>query len=182
MEKNIPDLCADRVDYALREFPLPVSKRLVKALAVEKNGIVFKNEKNALEFGRNYSKRQKAHWGGFEAVTRYSILAKILKRALKLKIITMKDFLKDDAYIINKLIKAKDKQILETLKILRNKSLANLPKGEKIVQKKFRFVDPLFLRNGSLQRLSFVNKQYKLELENARKENSQGITLPLIAI
>lgn len=182
LEKDIPDLCADRVDYALREFSLTVSKRLVKALAVKENGIVFMNEKYALEFARNYAKRQKVHWGGYEAVVRYSILAKILKSALKLKIIIMKDFLKNDAYIINKLIKSKDKEILETLKVLKNKSLINLPKGEKIVQKKFRFVDPLFLRNGSLQRLSAVNKQYKLELEQARKENSQGITLPLIAI
>lgn len=182
LETDIPDLCADRVDYALREFPYSTTKRLVKFLTVGDEKIVFKNEKNALDFARNYAKRQEVHWGGYEAVVRYSILAKILKKALSLKIITMKDFLENDAYIINILIDSKDKQILETLKILKQKSLSNLAMGEKIVQKKFRFVDPLFLCNGSLRRLSVVNKQYKLELENARKENSQGITLPLIAI
>jgi HD superfamily phosphohydrolase len=80
LEKNIPDLCADRVDYALDEFPPAVSKRLVKALIVKGNGIVFKDEKNALVFAQNYLKRQMAHWGSYEAVVRYSILAKILKK------------------------------------------------------------------------------------------------------
>jgi len=154
LEKNIPDLCADRVDYAFREFSLSVSKRLLKALAVKENGIVFKNEARALEFCQKFSKETNGALGRIRSGGALFHFGKILKKALKFKIISIQDFLKDDAYIINKLIKSKDKETLEILKILKQQSLVNLPKGEKIVYKKFRFVDPLFLDNGSLKRLS----------------------------
>lgn len=182
LEKDIPDLCADRIDYSLREFPLPVAKRCLMNLTVFDNQIVFKNQKSALEFSTNYLKRQMEHWGGYEAVVRYAILAKILKKALKNRIILMKDFLKDDAFIINKMKKSKDKEILEVLSILRNKSLANLEKSVTVAYKKFRHVDPLFLKSGSLIRLSSVDKKFKTELDVARKENDKGIILPLTAI
>ncbi|HUD05168.1 MAG TPA: HD domain-containing protein [Patescibacteria group bacterium] len=181
LEKAIPDLCADRIDYSLREFPLSVVKRCLKALVVQDNKIVFKDAKSALTFAQNYLKRQIEHWGGYEAVVRYAILAKILKKALRLKIIVMDDFRKDDAYIINKLKKSKDEEILSLLKVLRKKSLKELSKGQKIAHKKFRYVDPLFLRNGVLIRLSKVDKKFKKELDKARKENSKGIRLPLLA-
>jgi hypothetical protein len=93
----------------------------------------------------------------------------------------MDDFRKDDAYIINKLKKSKDEEILSLLKVLRKKSLKELSKGQKIAHKKFRYVDPLFLRNGVLIRLSKVDKKFKKELDKARKENSKGIRLPLLA-
>jgi hypothetical protein len=153
----------------------------LKALIVQDNKIVFNDQKNALEFAQSYLKRQMAHWGGFEAVFRYAILAKALKRALENNIISMNDFLKDDAYIIDKLKKSKDKDIEKILKILRHKSLTKLAKSKTIVHKKFRYVDPLFLKNGVLVRLSKVDKKFKTELKVAQKENSKGIILPLLA-
>jgi hypothetical protein len=182
LEKDIPDLCADRIDYSLREFSIPIAKKCLKDLTVYNNQIVFKNQKSALVFSQNYLKRQMAHWGGYEAVVRYAILAKILKKALRNKIITMEDFLRDDAFIIGKLKKSKDKEILETLTILRNKSLGNLEKSKIIAHKKFRHVNPLFLKNRVLFRLSEVDKKFKKELEAARKENDLGILLPLTAV
>jgi uncharacterized protein len=181
LEKDIPDLCADRIDYSLREFQISITKRCLKALIVQDNKIVFKDEKSALTFAQNYLKRQMAHWGGYEAVSRYVILARVLKKALLTKIISMEDFLKDDTYIINKLKKSKDKEIIETLNILGNKSLTKLTKSKTIAHKKFRYVDPLFLKNGVLLRLSDADKKFKKELETARKENSKGIILPLLA-
>jgi len=182
LEKDIPDLCADRVDYSLREFPPMIAKRCLKELTVHRNQIVFKHQKNALEFSENYLKRQMEHWGGYEAVVRYAILAKILKKALKKKTIKMQDFLQDDVYILSKLIASKDKETLETLVILRRKSLASLPKSKNIAHKKFRHVDPLFLKNDQLIRLGTVDKKFKKELEKMKKENDLGIVLPLLAV
>jgi len=182
LEKDIPDLCADRIDYSLREFSLPIAKRCLKELKVQDNKIVFKKQKIALEFAQNYLRRQIEHWGEFEAVSRYAILAKILKKALKYKIISMEDFLRDDTYVITKLKKSKDKEIKKILRILRHKSLAKLPKSKTIAHKKFRYVDPLFSKNGALVRLSKVDKKFKSELETTRKDNGQGIILPFLAI
>jgi hypothetical protein len=94
----------------------------------------------------------------------------------------MRDFLCDDEFILGKLKKSKDKQILEILSVLRNKALDNLPKSKIVAHKKFRHVDPLFLDNGNLFRLSEVDEKFKRELEIARKENDKGINLPLLAL
>jgi HD superfamily phosphohydrolase len=180
LEKEVPELCADRIDYSLREFPISIVRQCLRALTVQNNEIVFKNEKSALMFAQNYLRRQMIHWGGYEAVVRYAILAKALKKALKFKIISMRDFLKDDAYIVKRLKRSKDKEILELLRVLQNKSLENLARGKIVAHKKFRYVDPLFMHKNSLIRLSKVNKKFKKELEKARKENNKGILLPLL--
>ena len=120
------------------------------------------------------------YWGGFEAASRYRIFADILKIALEKEILNFADFWQDDAFIINKLLKSKDKMIISKLSILRNKNLRRFPLSGEIVHKKFRFVDPEFIYKGRLIRLSLEDTKFKKELEVARIQNGRGIKVPLI--
>ena len=83
LERDLPDLCADRIDYSLREFPPAIAAICLPALITVDNRIVFKNKKTALTFAEQYLKQQMQHWGGFEAVSRYRIFADLLRQALK---------------------------------------------------------------------------------------------------
>ncbi len=180
LERPIPDLCADRIDYSLREFPIKIAKKCFREMAAFENMIVFKDQQSAYLFASNFLKTQKNHWGGFEAVSRYQIFGNILKYAIDQKVINMEDFWKDEKSIIKKLKLSKDTKIEKVLNVLRNKSLANLPKSNKRSQKKFRHVDPYFIQKNELVRLSSADKQFKKELEKARKENKKGELIPLI--
>src|SRR3989344_8317667 len=44
LESDLPNICADRIDYSLREFPSPVAKICFRGLMVKNGKIVFKNE------------------------------------------------------------------------------------------------------------------------------------------
>ena len=168
------------LDYSLREFPIVISRKLVKKLTVTDRRIVFQDRASAKVFALSFLKRQFEHWGGFEAVSRYRIFANILKYGLEKKIIAMDDFWQNDAFVLKKLKSAKDVKIKHSLQILENRSLNKIPKSKIVAHKKFRFVDPLFIQNKKLERLSKVDTNFNKELERSRKLNRQGIIVPLV--
>ena len=175
LERNIPDLCADRIDYSLREFPLPIARRCVAAMTVHVNKIVFQDEASATLFATHFLECQKTHWGGFEAATRYELFSRALKRALQLGLVQPDDFWQDDEYVMKKIIDSSDKELQKIFAVLRYKSLAHFPREQKPVYSKFRYVDPEFLHAGGLARLTDVNPAFKQEVEIARNKTLRGI-------
>lgn len=178
LERNIPNLCADRVDYALREFPIDIAKFLFKSLINIDNRIVFQDEKTALIFAMNFLKLQNEHWGGFEAVSRFKLFSGALKLAISDGTIKFADFLKDDQYVIHKLLKTKNNEVSTILEILRNKKLP-LSKKSEIVHKKFRYTDPEFQSAGKIRNLSKVDLKFKKLLEKQKIANQKGIKVPV---
>ena len=155
-----------------------MAKKCLKGLRVVENKIVFDNKQVAFLFASTFLRKNLEHWAQFEAVARYRLFANVLRIALKNKIIKFSDFKKDDSFILNKLLKNRNKDIQKLLQILRNKSLEYLPRGTKIAHKKFRHVDPLFLQKGKLHKLSDADKRFKNLLEKVRKLHKQGVRLP----
>lgn len=177
LERDIPNLCADRVDYALREFPKRIARYLVQNITSHKEMIVFKNKKAAEMFALNFLKLQTEHWGGFEAVSRFKLFSRALKLAINDGLISMADFLEDDAYVMRKLKKTKNEQILHILKILSNKKLPTAGKKE-IVHKKFRYTDPLFFNQGAITTVSEASPALKKYLERQKQLNQRGVRVP----
>ena len=182
LEQEIPEVCADRLDYSLQEFALKNAKKCFKGLIVVSGKIAFDSKENAKLFAEEFLKKSVDHWAGYEAVVRYRLFANVLKIALKEKIISFSDFKKTDNFIIGKLLKSGNVKIKKLLTILRNKPLKNMPLGNKFAYKKFRHVDPLFLENGTLYRLSEVDKEFKNLMEKVREIHKKGIRLPKISL
>lgn len=178
LERDIPALCADRVDYSLKEFPRNVAVACVSNLIVVDNQIVFANKESANLFAKNFLKLQTEHWGGYEAVVRYRIFANVLRQALKDNVVTMQDFWQDDNFVVDKLIKSGSVNIQDMLNVLKNKPLARLERSDVVVYKKFRHVNPSFIDDGKLVCLKDASQSFSNELEQARKVNSLGIVLP----
>ncbi len=176
LERKIPDLCTDRIDYALREIPSKIVHNCPKGLMNYNGEIVFTNKKSAWIFATNFLKRQTNHWGGYEAMMRYHLFSKVLKRALDLKILSDKDFYKNERFVLNKIEKSQDKMIREILKLLENKPLkkAKNNSGKKIF-KKFRYVDPLVLMGLGTRRLSNLRPEFSELLTKHREENKLGV-------
>lgn len=181
LERDIPNLCADRVDYALREFPASVARLLFKSLTNTDNRIIFKDENSALTFAMNFLKLQNEHWGGFEAVSRFKLFSGALKLAIKDNTIKFSDFLKDDQYVIRKLLKTKNSEVLAILEILKNKKLPFSRKSE-IVHKKFRYTDPEFQSTRGIKSLSKVNLKFKKFLEKQKIANQKGTKVPVFRV
>lgn len=184
LEKETPDLCADRVDYALREctfnFPLDEVQKSVQNFTNHNGQIVCQNRESALWFGEKFLWHQIYRWGSFEGVSRFRWFAKALKYGIDEGTITLEDFTQDDNFVVSKLEKTSNPKIHKILSTLKQKSLSHLALSTEITNKKFRYVDPLFLDGKNVQRLSEVDKDFREKLEQARNENNKGIILPTI--
>ncbi len=184
LERPAPSLCADRLDYSLREMRDWLSAKdlnyLIGSLKIEKGRIVFFDLKAANLFARNYSRCQREHWGGYEAVARYHLASLLFKNALRKKILKLDDFYQQDHFVIRKLINSKDREILNSLSLLEQNPLLR-KKGIKniIINKKFRYVDPEVFKEGKIKKLSQLSLSFKTFLEQQRALNQKGIKVSL---
>ncbi len=185
LERDEPDLCADRVDYALKEFhywadPMNV-KTFVDNLTSVGNKIVFKSKNVAEMFGKSFMKCQNEHWGGAQATVRYQLFSKVLLIALENGIIKMEDLNNDDDFVMKKLVKSNEVRIKRIFKIL--SSDLKIEIDEKTPQlklrKKFRYVDPWYMENNEVYRLSEQDEEYENFLEMNRELNKRGINVRL---
>lgn len=178
LERKAPSLCADRIDYCLRELILDSEKDYVQNIFLDlenkNNQIVFRNQKTAEIFAKEYARLQRENWGGDQARTRYYLLANTLKKALEQKIISFEDFNKTDKYVLEKLNNSADKFILENLNLLRKGFNIVEDKNGIELKKKFRYIDPEIALNGSFKKLSDLSKDY-LDFFDLEKQNSKQI-------
>ena len=180
LENKIPNLCADRVDYALRECKYWLNPGLVKRCLVSLvnfNGeIVFTDRETAFDFAKNFLKLQTEHWGGYEAVMRYYLFSKALKIALEEGIISKGDFYRDEDFVLGKLEKNQRGDIEKLLSQLKNKKLEKVKRNSgRKVRKKFRYVDPKIISNGKLVRLSSVRPGFQEMIEKHQEINRKGL-------
>ncbi|MBI4143937.1 HD domain-containing protein [Candidatus Woesearchaeota archaeon] len=178
LEKSIPDVCADRVDYALREMMLWANSSAVNhclgSLCVVDNCIVFSSKSAALDFSRAFLKMQVENWGSADSMLKYLCFAKVLQLALQRGYISMQDLYTVDDVVLQKLAVCNDEAVLKELSAMRNG--VALSNGSIHLVKKFRYVDPLFYDNGVLVRLSCAVPSFAGEIEVARKKNREGIS------
>ena len=176
LERKIPDLCADRIDYALKELQLSRAKSYLDNIMVYNNKIVFIDLDAAINFSIDFLNLQTNHWGGYEAVTRYELFSRVLKRAIAEGIISKEDFYNNEGYIVHKLEQSKVEEIKSTLALLKNRKLQKTGNaiGKKVV-KKFRYVDPLVLINGKLEKISHLSINFTRILAKHKEINQQGI-------
>jgi len=182
LENKIPDLCADRLDYALREFKYWLNPKIVKNCLnglINYNGeIVFNNQETAFLFASNFLELQSIHWGGFEGVKRYHLFSEALKMALLKGILKKEDFYKDESFVLAKLETCKDQEIEYILALLEKNDLKDdkMFSGKKVF-KKFRYVDPKILTNGKLVSLSQLSQKFNALVDKHRKINEKGLTV-----
>lgn len=170
LDSNIPDLCVDRFDYAIREIirfeALENIDLILKTLSNLDGKLVFTSQKAAEIFSRGFLKCQAEHWGGEESKARYHLLADALKYALNQGILSEKDFRKTDFEVLEILNNTQDEKIeriliaLKTgIKVVEDEAGFSLPK-------KIRYVDPQILLNSQIIKLSEISEEYRAHLDN----------------
>ncbi len=184
VEQPTPRLCADRIDYALREFqdwaaPSVVGE-CVRSLTTKDNKIIFASKAAAQRFAAAFLKCQMTHWGGAQATVRYTLLSSALRIAIKNKIISENDLLKDDVFVMTRLKNCRDAAIEKYLRMLADKSLLLVEDSHNpqyVMKKKFRYVDPDYLESGEVFTLSNTDDSFKALLSEQRRINSNGLRL-----
>lgn len=180
LENQLPDICADRLDYTLQEIYRSADKKVVgkylNGVINFKNEIVFKSKNSGLSFAENYLGLQRELWGGENDSVRYNDFSEILKNALQKGIIDEADFYKDEEKILVKLESSSDEKIINALKTMTLKNFLEIREKRGLwVWRKFRYVDPKVLVDGKIKRVSEIYPAFKKKIEREKIENQKGI-------
>ncbi|MBU2539768.1 HD domain-containing protein [Patescibacteria group bacterium] len=163
-ENELPDICADRIDYSLRdavifnELDNDSKKYILDNLTVENNKWIFKNFESAKKFAEVFLKMNTNYYACPISATMFRVIGDCLRYALQKEYISESDFCTTDELVIEKIKRFVDKD--EELKLLfdrmNNKTkIINNPNDYDVsVFCKSRVVDPLFKDNGEVKRVS----------------------------
>jgi len=179
LDKELPDIAADRIDYMLRD-PLGMNPQLVKkitdSLIIKNKEFVFNNSFFANLFANHYYNLNKNVWSSIFWTVNHKILADIIKLIIDRGYGRKEElFLKNDEEITRIIEKNKDKEIkvlIEKMKKLdyhRIKVVSKKDRYDYKWKKKNRFVDPKILIDGKIKKLSDINPEWKLKLEYFKK-------------
>lgn len=170
-EKKLPDLCADRIDYSLRDslvfnvLKKQEIKYFLNNLKVYKINWVFKNFESAKNFAEFFNNINKNYYGDFASAKMFKTISDWISYALIKKYIDFKDLYTTDKKVIRKINKfnKKDRQLDFYWQALKNKQIiTNNPKDyDEIIICKSRAIDPIFLDNSKIKRLSEIYPKWK---------------------
>ena len=176
-ERPLPGLCADRIDYFLRDGFMfgKLTKKGIKEflsnLEIYRNRWIFKDFKIAKRFAKEYLLLNNLYWASQEAGVMFKTIGETIKHSLFNGYLKEEDVFTTDREVLEKLkkLKNKDKTFNLLLKRMQGKVKWKLDKRnyDVKVKVKSRVVDPLIKLNKNLKRLSEIDKDYqKLMFKN----------------
>ncbi|MBP2076386.1 HD domain-containing protein [Oceanobacillus polygoni] len=189
LEQPAPELCADRVDYTLRDMfeygqiSLVDVHKFLSDLTVVDGKIYLQNIDIAEWFVKTYYKEVIDFFMDPLNIYGYDRLAKTLKLALAQEIINLDDFLKDDDGLIQKLWSSKNKEI----QILLEKLNQNVNVKEDMDQfdlhrkNKIRLIDPSVLNGNTFVRASVLSKKVAEMNKTAYEKAKRGMYIKILS-
>lgn len=181
LERDIPDLCADRIDYSLRDGHLMYgldAGYCISHLRVRNGEIVFDSRRAAAVFGKNYMRCQREYWGSSEARLRYYFISRALKAGMERGIISGQDLYQDERRIISRLRKSGDPGIMGSMdKGLGRLHFTSCREGGIKLAKKLRYVDPKYIAKGEVHVLSEVDSAYRRLIAEEKARCRQSVRI-----
>lgn len=190
LEQPAPELCADRIDYTLRDMyvynqiSLEEIHHFLKGLIVLDGRIYLQNIEIAEWFVKTYYKEVIDFFMDPLNVYGYDMLAKVLKLSLEKSILNPNDFLKKDDELITQLKSSDDKELLSLL----GKLHPNVKVKEDIEnydfhqKKKVRLINPSILLNGELISASELSESIREMGSTAYEKSTRGMYVRILSI
>lgn len=180
LERRLPALCADRLDYFLREVGMFFDYEVESALdnlAVIRNHLVFIKKKEALKFAKYFLKMNYAFWANPFQEFLYHLLAKAMREAINKEYLTEADFFTTEEEVLDKLKRIKNPLIRQKLKLMERAEEKNLIISRKApgirIKSKIRVIDPLVLVEGQTKRLSTLDKKFAKFAHDYREKRTK---------
>lgn len=180
-EKELPDLCADRIDYSLRTAIIYMGlgideiKYFLNNLAAENQKWVFKNFESAKKYAELFLLLNRKYYSNIESAAMFRTVGDCIRYAIHKGYIAKEDLYKTDRLILAKIEKyLEDEKLRHLFDRMNNKiKFENNPNDyDAKVFCKSRVVDPLCFHNGEILRVSDIDEKWKeiLKEESRPKE------------
>lgn len=189
LEKSAPELCADRVDYTLRDMftygyiSLEEVHSFLEDLIEVDGKMVLQNIEIAEWFTKTYYKEVIDFFMKPMNIYGNDMLAKTLKLALHKKIIHPDDFLLEDHELITKLRLCKDQEVDALLRKVHPSIEVKEDRNEYDLHQKnkVRLIDPPLLREGEVVQSSVVSEKIRQMSDIAYEKAVRGIYVKVIS-
>ncbi|MFA5228282.1 MAG: HD domain-containing protein [Candidatus Paceibacterota bacterium] len=176
-ERDLPDLCADRIDYSIRTSiifnEIKDGKYFLNNLETKDNHWFFKSEKSGEDFAKLFLKINSDYFAGLPSAVMFWTVGKYLRYAISKGYISEKDLYTTDKKVLNKISKylKNDAELKLLFDRMNNKiSFENNPNNyEGKVSCKSRVVDPLCWHGNKIKRVSEIKTEWKEIIERESK-------------
>ncbi|MDA2566688.1 MULTISPECIES: HD domain-containing protein [Bacillus cereus group] len=189
LERSAPELCADRVDYTLRDMytygyiSLEEVHRFLEDIIAVEGKMVLQSIEMAEWFTETYYKEVIDFFMKPMNIYGNDMLVKTLKLALHKKVIHADDFLLEDAELISKLQQCNDSEVHALLrKVHPNVKVKEDRDDYDLYQKnKVRLIDPPLLREGEVIPASVVSENIRQMSDIAYEKAVRGMYVKVIS-
>jgi HD superfamily phosphohydrolase len=178
LEQDMPLLCADRIDYFLRDSQQVMGEdidELRDSLTVHDGMFVLDDREIAEEFALRFIEADRSLWANPEEVAINELFADAVREALETGIIEEDDLFRTDEYVMDKLRDSGNEFIQERLEQLEEKSFTvGADDSDFTGHTKARYVDPPVLEDGETVRVSDYSETLRQEIDRHREEVEDG--------
>lgn len=188
LEQGAPKLCADRIDYTLRDMyhygytSLEEVCNFVNHLSISSGEIVVNNIESAKYFVDLYYKEVIDYFMHPLNAYGYEQLSKLIKLGLDKNLITLNDLLKTDDEVMGILKSSNDTDIHKLIQSLNyNVTVRKNESNYNFYQKgKLRLIDPTVLINNSTYTLTSIDPSIEIINNKSREIISKGIYVEIL--
>jgi len=179
-EKDLPDLCADRIDYSLRTATIfkkiENGKYFIENLLAENGKWIFKNFESAEKYAKLFLKLNTNYYAGLTSAVMFRTVGDYLRYAISKNYISEADLYTTDKIVLEKIgLHIKDDSRLNLLSDRMNNRIGfrNNPNNyDSKVFCKSRVVNPFCWHEGQIARISEIEPSWNetIKLESKPKE------------
>ncbi len=187
-ERELPDLCADRIDYFFRDcvvdkqITVQQAQELLEALSVVDGDIVFTKTEAAKQFTKAYRIANEKLWAHPLQSALYYLLASAMKLAIEEGILSFEDLFTTDKAVHKKMKRSDNKEIKKLLSDMENLSIEeDASDYDYHVKPKIRVVDPYVVDEGQKQRLSIIDQSIQKDNQKFLERMSQGYYVKVLS-
>jgi HD superfamily phosphohydrolase len=162
LEQPIPLLCADRLDYFLRDglacgvVTSDFIARLLACLKIVDQRMVLADLAVAREAAAHFATMNRAWWASPVEAFIYNEFADALKEGIKKGVLSRDDLMTEDDLVLAKLDASGSRKIAQKLRTIRNLRPESVRGYVPRIVPKERWLDPPVQWNGSVRRLSLL--------------------------
>ncbi|NQU82448.1 MAG: HD domain-containing protein [Parcubacteria group bacterium] len=186
LEKDLPNLSADRIDYSLRTAAIfdGLTREnidyFLSNLAVKDDCWIFNDFESAKKYAELFLRMNIVYYSDFSSAVMFRAVGDYLKYAFEKGYILEKDFYTTDNEVIDKTNQYinQDFKLKKFFERMNNKELsfpATQDNCDSVVWCKSRVVDPLFMDGTEIKGLSDMDEKWKHTLEKELKPKQHFI-------
>lgn len=188
LEKSAPDLCADRIDYTLRDmFNYGfISKKeieeFLKHLILFNDELMISSIELAEWFVETYYKEVIGFFMNPLNVYGNDKLSKAIKVAIRLGEVDLNDMLMDDEYVFKLLKKSKSREVFELVESLNNNARVIEDSTDYDIHQvnKLRLIDPKIVIEQLVYRASDKSMKVKSLNKRALEKSKEGVFVKIL--